>query len=567
MQMHRHISYPAPNGKRLLALFIDSFIMTIGSNLSIAISEKAGFVFLILAILFPLFYFLGFHAAIGATPGKKILGLEIVDRDTGERPSFLAIFGRESIGRILSSILMLGYLMIFFTENREGLHDKIFKTNVVTHNPPEDFSLFKAVGIASCGGAALVGAFLYIMLFTKVPLEQMAKQFEADGLHIDGITGNLKNGFSVAHISQHSEFADLEMKDVTFTYKSILEAFVNRTFRIEQISASHIQINLKKSDLTHFAGGNKATESQNGFSNKKKNKLNSVDEIGNESSPPARLEIGTIDINDVHIQNQGKEVIQFNRFYLTSLNIDKKHFELKRLWLDSNLLTADINGLVLLEKDISIESSNFLIRKGFKPDLLAGDVDFKIKGMGNLETKKGKLEFSGFKDSILAKFDGDSITVSAIKFQPHWYLQNMAPIHSINFEAKGSPMEFLFAVPFKGDYFIKGRQFRLVQSQIPGYFLAGESENGGAGKLYSAISFNYLFDPKNPIKIWLGSAQGDGLEAAMGELYFSKRDNFSSDERTILNQSQGIYIQGSILPRQPQFSPSNFSRAPAQNTR
>lgn len=69
-------------------------------------------------------------SASGATPGKKAMGLRVVDGN-GERISFLRAFGRN-VGRLLCYYsLTIGYLVMFFNERRRGLHDIVAGTRVV----------------------------------------------------------------------------------------------------------------------------------------------------------------------------------------------------------------------------------------------------------------------------------------------------------------------------------------------------------------------------------------------------------------------------------------------------
>tara|TARA_Y100000310_G_C20575854_1_gene760372 strand:- start:106 stop:696 length:591 start_codon:yes stop_codon:yes gene_type:complete len=66
----------------------------------------------------------------GGTPGKLILGMRIVNEQGNYIGIPMAIL--RYIGKILSGIILgIGYLMIAFTEKKQGLHDKIAKTYVV----------------------------------------------------------------------------------------------------------------------------------------------------------------------------------------------------------------------------------------------------------------------------------------------------------------------------------------------------------------------------------------------------------------------------------------------------
>lgn len=64
-----------------------------------------------------------------ATLGKMVVGVKVIGQD-GEAISFGRAIGRY-FSYILSSILYIGYIMVAFSEKKQGLHDKICKTYVV----------------------------------------------------------------------------------------------------------------------------------------------------------------------------------------------------------------------------------------------------------------------------------------------------------------------------------------------------------------------------------------------------------------------------------------------------
>lgn len=76
-------------------------------------------------------YIVGFTAARGATPGKTALGLRVVRDDGEERVGWGKALLREVLGKILSSILLIGYIMVAFRADKRGLHDILAKTSVV----------------------------------------------------------------------------------------------------------------------------------------------------------------------------------------------------------------------------------------------------------------------------------------------------------------------------------------------------------------------------------------------------------------------------------------------------
>lgn len=78
-------------------------------------------------------YFILMTKLVQQTVGKMILGLKVVSEKEG-KPSWLDILFRELIGRFFYNaflILKLLYLIVAFTEKKQGLHDFIGQTRVI----------------------------------------------------------------------------------------------------------------------------------------------------------------------------------------------------------------------------------------------------------------------------------------------------------------------------------------------------------------------------------------------------------------------------------------------------
>lgn len=72
-----------------------------------------------------------------ATIGKKVLGLRVTDMD-GRRISFGRATGRH-FGKMLSGLILgIGFIMIAFTEQKQGLHDLMASTLVVQGGPSDN---------------------------------------------------------------------------------------------------------------------------------------------------------------------------------------------------------------------------------------------------------------------------------------------------------------------------------------------------------------------------------------------------------------------------------------------
>jgi uncharacterized RDD family membrane protein YckC len=82
-------------------------------------------------------YFAGMESSkFQATLGKLAIGLVVTDVQ-GERISFLRATGRY-FAKILSSvILLIGFIMVAFTERKQGLHDILASTLVYKTRDPQ----------------------------------------------------------------------------------------------------------------------------------------------------------------------------------------------------------------------------------------------------------------------------------------------------------------------------------------------------------------------------------------------------------------------------------------------
>ena len=75
-------------------------------------------------------YFVLLTYFTGGTLGKKILKLCVLSTD-GARLRFIDVLYRETVGRFLSGILCIGYLMALVDKRSRALHDWICETSVV----------------------------------------------------------------------------------------------------------------------------------------------------------------------------------------------------------------------------------------------------------------------------------------------------------------------------------------------------------------------------------------------------------------------------------------------------
>ncbi len=121
--------------RRLGAWFIDYIIFGIITFISIlpfSAAGTSGAPWLMLWFILIFAYFIGFWIWRGQTLGKIALGVKIVQTD-GKPIGLGKALLRFFIGYPISSIILcLGFLWIAFDERKQGIHDKITNTYVIT---------------------------------------------------------------------------------------------------------------------------------------------------------------------------------------------------------------------------------------------------------------------------------------------------------------------------------------------------------------------------------------------------------------------------------------------------
>lgn len=81
-------------------------------------------------------YFVWFYTKKGATPGKLVMGLRVLDSEKGTNMTWGQVLLREFIGKFCSAIILgIGYFLVGFREDKKALHDLMFNSRVVRVRP------------------------------------------------------------------------------------------------------------------------------------------------------------------------------------------------------------------------------------------------------------------------------------------------------------------------------------------------------------------------------------------------------------------------------------------------
>lgn len=122
---------------RFCATMIDTFLVAtltviLGGGFYLFSETIRDFSLFIVRFVVVFFYFGWFYAERGATPGKMVFGLEILETGTGKRLGYWRSFFRETVGKFISGLLLfLGFIMAGVRTDKRALHDLIFDTRVM----------------------------------------------------------------------------------------------------------------------------------------------------------------------------------------------------------------------------------------------------------------------------------------------------------------------------------------------------------------------------------------------------------------------------------------------------
>jgi uncharacterized RDD family membrane protein YckC len=115
--------------ERLVAYIIDLIILVIPFIIISLLLPTV--LYIIVALVIGVGYFVYFWTSSGQTIGKMVMGLKVVSAESGELldPGTAVL---RYVGYIVSSIpIYLGFFWVLWDPNKEGWHDKIAKTRVI----------------------------------------------------------------------------------------------------------------------------------------------------------------------------------------------------------------------------------------------------------------------------------------------------------------------------------------------------------------------------------------------------------------------------------------------------
>lgn len=119
----------------ILQVILSLLLGVVTAGVSTDINEQGltalSLVYSLFGTILSMSYYVFFTGYCGQTPGKMAVRVKVIRTD-GHEISFGRSFFREILGKFVSSIILgIGYLMVAFDSQKQGLHDKIADTYVI----------------------------------------------------------------------------------------------------------------------------------------------------------------------------------------------------------------------------------------------------------------------------------------------------------------------------------------------------------------------------------------------------------------------------------------------------
>ncbi len=473
------------------------------------------------------------------------MGLYVVMASSGESPTIGASFVRESCRALSLLSFLIGYLMIFFNQDRRCLHDYLAKTKVLSDDI-EGSSHGSAIGIGVATIAVIGMTGFYVMFFTSLPLKHFAKNLEASGVKIEGISGSIAKGVAFEQFSYDNELSSFTASNGEIKY-TISELFKEK-IRIDKIILRQAHLKLKKLNLNESLESLKKNKPQ-------EKKITETAKVESNNPINRSIELSLIDINKVTLEVPNAGIYKLDRFFVEGFlfSVQSGKFislAVAKTWVKSDKGILNIDKLDLnineLEKMLSIKKISVVVEPVVASEYLAGPIDLSIE---NLTADIGKAKYDGtlkaFRNSFELKQTSNGFKISAENFQPSWYFKKVPPIHSLSFISHLAAKEPV--APAQGSYVLRGQKFEISLLSLVTMSLSSVLRRGT-----SEVHGGIVFNPLNPASglMFVDAHMKGSKEDKLSRVYFGKTQaELSEAERSVmLNDAKYIYDPTSFLP-------------------
>lgn len=390
---------------RLLAYIIDFVAWSVVASILIGVLGGVG-TYVSLAVYH--LYFIVAHKMYGFTVGKQAMGIFIANAESTS-VTWKQIVLRETVWKWVSAgFMMYGFIRLALMG--EALHDKMSRTAVLTEKRKEDS--FGKTAIVTVSVLVLFGSSVYYCITqTSFVGHLVVKRLAEKGHVVRGLKGNPKVGWSIDYWKGETPQGIFELRGIRFLYDFTSLYSVGRV-HIKEIHVSSAALQLK--NLPSFLQNQKD----------KKDVMPAEDAVEEKSmiSGVTRILVDKVNLAKIRITRPGSEAIEVDRFYLSSLSLDKRDIMIKQAFIDASNIKLQV-----WDSHVDLSTGEMLLRSTF--ELRRGLHSSIIKPIG------GKLEFHGklydpklinaeaFDGRLRISYASNGLTVSARELTPSQYVR------------------------------------------------------------------------------------------------------------------------------------------------
>lgn len=470
----------ASAGQRFTAFTVDSFLSGGLQALAAALLPGENPLTPLLVLWAPVLYFVLTQFHFGATLGKRLIGLRVVSTRGTSAPSFFSLLGRETVGRLLALLpLGYGYLRIFGDPDKRGWHDTLFGTRVASLGPVPAFSwarLFKHLFASTAAVALLVGAVAYYGTHSGVRLKLIEKGFEKAGFILEGLEGSEREGYRAKRFAGAYGPLELDLQGIYF--KPGPGSGKNST-DVESLHVTSGTLTVKMPDEVREARpaeGSKPPLLIELWAGRKQLGVLAKQMFLRPQGENVR--ISEFVIRGLRIAySPTEEPIRVERLVLKNFDSDHEAVRVERIFLESDILLADVAGLAFGADRLSMTSpASFTFQKKYSSSMKSPvDVQLKYEVMGGRES----LTSWSFGKTLYVASDPQGIRVQAQGFQPQNFFSTPVPFSNVNLRLQA--VEFMkLAAPeiAQGHFFYRKKLFTLLPMTTKNLIAAHPSATG-----------------------------------------------------------------------------------------
>lgn len=437
---------------RFVAHIIDMIVVSVVSSFIIGAFGSLG---TIVSLVLYYLYFILAHKLFGVTVGKQAMGIFLASNESTGL-TWQQVILREVFWKWVSGmLLMYGYLRIIFFQ--EALHDKWGKTTVVSEKKVEA-SFMKAALVTFTMVGIFCSSIYYCLTQTSLAGHILAKQLTEQGHVIRGLNGNPKKGWTVAYWKGQSPQGTYELFDVRFIY-DFSKLYSSGILNIKEVHVSKAVYRMN--EIPSFLKKEKN-------SNPLAKQADPVPQMESEAPLISKFVVDKINLGNIKIIRKGEDDIEVNRFYITSLSVDRNQASIGQAYIDAPFIQFQVwNSSVNFTSKTADIKSNFQLRKGLHRSIIK-TISGKIEFRGDIQNPK-LIKAEMFDRRVHINYASSIFYLKVRNFTPSQYLRYDTNVKNFTAEIKNNfcdGISCLAGGQARGQFYHNNKKFVFKGSDV-----------------------------------------------------------------------------------------------------